>query len=177
MEQRELASIGVLGILAEEDRASVETVHERLQHTFGRYWGASTGILVPTIDHLEEQGHVELTASTPVATYKLTDSGQDRLQSLLTGPVEDVSHPSFRPHLMLKLGFLHHLPTERQRDELNQIKDQLHTARETLLDIDETHETAVENRESVGYRRNLTDLRVRITDAFLAWLDEVEPTR
>ncbi|ELY38924.1 PadR family transcriptional regulator [Natronorubrum tibetense] len=178
MEQRELASLAILGILAEKERATVKTVHEKLRHNFGRYWGASTGILVPTVNQLNDDGYVKTTDSTTqAATYKITDEGRNHLQSLLTKPIEDVSHPSFRAHLMMKLGFLHHLSIDGQQAEIRALKDQLKTAREELRTIDAAHESEVDDRERVGYRQELIDLRVRILDTFLEWLDAIEPSQ
>lgn len=178
MEQRELASLAILGILAEKERATVKTVHEKLRHNFGRYWGASTGILVPTVNQLNDDGYVKTTDSTTqAATYKITDEGRNHLQSLLTKPIEDVSHPSFRAHLMMKLGFLHHLSIDGQQAEIRALKDQLKTAREELRTIDAAHEAEVDDRERVGYRQELIDLRVRILDTFLEWLDAIEPSQ
>jgi len=178
MEQRELASLAILGILAETEQATVKIIHEKLRHNFGRYWGASTGILVPTINQLKEDGYVNTTENTTqAATYEITDDGRQHLQSLLTKPIEDVSHPSFRAHLMMKLGFLHHLSIDGQQAEIRALKDQLKTSREELRTIDTTHQTEVEDRERVGYRQELLDLRIRILNTFLEWLDAIEPSR
>ncbi len=175
MDQRELASLGMLGTLAEREVATVDEIHDSLHHTFGRYWGASTGILSPTASQLVDDGHVEVVSEAESVGHRITDEGVDRLRELLREPVEDVSHPSFRPHLMMKLGFLHHLPAGEQREELDGLREQLHAARDRLLTADQSHETEGTDSEAVGYRSELIDLRVRIIDAFVDWLDRVEP--
>jgi DNA-binding PadR family transcriptional regulator len=173
MDQRELASLAVLGVLAEKESATVDQVHEKLQHNFGRYWGASTGILIPTISQLEEDGRVVSVSDECGYGYKITDDGIDRLRVHLEEPVEDVSKPSFRSHLMMKLGFLHHLPTEAQRDELRSMEDQLHQARDQLVTVEERHKDELGSQSNTGYRRDMIDLRIRIIDAFLDWLGTV----
>jgi DNA-binding PadR family transcriptional regulator len=175
MDQRELASLAVLGVLAETEAATVDQIHNKLQHNFGRYWGASTGILIPTLSQLEDDGRVRSVSIKRGFGYEVTDDGRDRLRTLLEEPVEDLSHPSFRSHLMMKLGFLHHLPPETQRDELRSLEDQLHQARDRLLTINERHEAEKEPSADTGYRSDMIDLRIRIIDAFLDWLETVRP--
>jgi DNA-binding PadR family transcriptional regulator len=174
MKQRELASLGVLGGLAEEDVATVDRIRDKLQHNFGRYWGASSGILVPTISKLEEDEHVETVRAGEEYGYEITSTGRDRLKTLLRKRIEDISHPSYRAHLMLKLGFLHHLSPDEQEGEIESLQDQLLEARDRLLTLEVRHEEGVESSRNTGYRRHLIDLRVGIIDAFLDWLEDVK---
>ncbi|THE64693.1 hypothetical protein D8Y22_11285 [Salinadaptatus halalkaliphilus] len=178
MEQRELAKLGILGVLAETESATIESVHKLLTHNFGRYWGASTGILVPTMNQLKTDGYVEqVSVDGSDVAYRMTDPGRDHLQSLLTATIEDVSDPSSRPVLMIKLGYLHHLSVSAQREEIQQLKDQLRSERENVRSLQDLHATEIDDRDASGYRRELYDLRIRIIDALLEWLATVEPPR
>lgn len=176
MEQRKLASLAILGVLAEKESATIESIHTTLKHNFGRYWGASTGILVPTMNQLKKDGYVEqVSADGSGIAYRLTKSGRNRLKKILSISVEDISHPSSRPELMIKLGYLHHLSVSRQREELRELKDQLRTERDKLLTLEDTHSTEGAEKKPTGYRHELFDLRIRIIDAILQWMNNVEP--
>lgn len=170
MKQRELASLSVLGVLAEEQVATLNQIHEKLRHSFGRYWGASTSILIPTISQLEDEGHLNATTADGNYAYEITPAGRDRLKALLRERIEDVSHPSFRPHLLLKLGFLHHLPKDEQHTENESLQDQLYETRDRLLTLESYHGDKRKPGASAGYRGGLIDLRVRIIDTIIDWL-------
>ncbi|APX97736.1 PadR family transcriptional regulator [Natronorubrum daqingense] len=174
MEQRELASLAVLGVLAEESVATVDQIHDTLRHRHGRYWGASTGILVPTISQLEEDGHVSAVAADGSYGYEITADGRDHLQSLLDRPIDDVSHPSARSHLMVKLGFLHHLPVERRRAALRELQEQVLETRDHLLTVKSRHGEEPSESSAPPTRGSLLDLRLLILDAVLEWLEEFE---
>ncbi|ELY37768.1 hypothetical protein [Natronorubrum tibetense] len=79
MEQPDLTTLGILEVLTEEKQATVRNIHDTLQHNFGRYWWASTGILGPTMTWLKERGHVELKLANGAGTYQITESGGHRL--------------------------------------------------------------------------------------------------
>lgn len=174
MDQRTIASLCTLGVLAEEESATVQDVHDKLQHNFGRFWGASTGILGPTMTRLEESGHVELTLVDGVGTYRITESGFQRLESLLREPIEDVSSSPLQAPLVMKLGFLHQLPPAEQRAEIDALADRLRTARAELVDVKSMHETEVDEEHATGYRGDLIRLRIFVLDALLEWLDTIE---
>ena len=174
MDQRSIASIGILGVLAELESATIRDVHDRLRHSFGRYWGASTGVLGPTMTRLEENGHVELSFADGGDPYRITDSGLEQLRSLLREPLEDVEGAPLQAPLLLKLGFLHHLPLEEQRREIDRLTDRLRTARSELVELQSVHEREVDDETDAGYRGELIRLRVFVLDAVLEWLETVE---
>lgn len=175
MKQRKLASLGVLGVLSEDEFATVGQIHDKLHHNFGRYWGASTGILTPTISQLEEEGYVEPVRTDREYGYEITPAGRDRLEAILSERIDDISHPSSRPHLMLKLGFLHHLPVERQHDEIESLQDQLFEARDRLHTLEQRHEDESDSFGETGYRGEMIGLRIGIVNALLEWLEDVKP--
>jgi DNA-binding PadR family transcriptional regulator len=173
-----MATLGILGVLAEtDDGATIGAVHDTLQHNFGRYWGASTGVLGPTMTQLEERGHVELTVADEVGAYRITESGRDRLRSLLREPLEDLSSSPLQPALVLKFGYLHHLEPSAQRAEIDSLHDRLRTARDDLVDVKSSHDEHVSDDAETGYRGDLLLLRVFVLDAIADWLDELEVDR
>lgn len=171
MDQRDLASLGVLGVLAEEDGATIDRIHEKLKHNFGRYWGASTGILAPTLSALENDGLVELTRVEQSWGYTLTAAGRERLRALLKQPVQDVSHELFHPHLLMKVGFAHHLPTADRRAEIAELQAQLREERDQIRTVQLEHDDAA--TEHTGYRGDLFELQIRIIDTCSDWLAEL----
>ena len=177
MDQRTIANLGILGVLAERESASIRDVHDTLRHSLGRYWGASTGVLGPTMTRLEENGHVELSLADGGDPYRITDSGVERLRSLLREPLEDVADAPLQAPMLMKLGFLHHLPLDEQRRELARLTDQLKTARAELVDLQSVHEAAVDDETDAGYRFDLIRLRVFVLDAVIEWLDTIEIDR
>lgn len=172
MDQRDLASLGVLGVLAEEDGATLDRIHEKLKHNFGRYWGASTGILGPTLSALEDDDLVELARTGGTWEYTLTAAGREQLRTLLKKPVQDVSHELFHPHLLMKIGFAHHLPAADRRAEITELQAQLSEERDRIRNVQLAHEDGASS-ESTGYRGDLFELQIRIMDVCSDWLDEL----
>lgn len=171
MDSSELATLGVLGVLAETETATVDEIRSHLQHNFGRYWAGSYGVLLPALSRLTDEDAdpaVErLTADSDVV-YTLTDRGTERLRELLRTPVEDVANPLSYPQLVLKLGFLHLLSEDDQRAELADLEDRFEQARNRFLELGEIHDDGVEDRR--GYRRELFSLRAMVLDDHLQWV-------
>ncbi|MFC7157480.1 helix-turn-helix transcriptional regulator [Halomarina halobia] len=166
MEPDEIAELGVLGILAEED-ASLPRIRERLQHGFGRHWTAGHGTLGPTLSRLEGAGRVGRDGET----YALTREGRERLLSLLRRPIDDVLDPTQRRHLRMKIGFLHHLPPRERDEELARLEDQFYRAREERTAVYRAHERQLGPERS--YRRDMQELTVRLLDVHLEWIREL----
>lgn len=165
MEQRQLTELGVLGFLNERE-ASLGTIQDRFNHNFGRHQFAGHGVLEPALARLREQGHVR---GSP--TYRITESGRDRLRELLREPVSDVADPTQRPHLLVKLGFLHHLPPSEQDDEVARLEDQFHRARAEWIDVANAH--GADEAAHSGYRLELIELTIQLLDAQLEWIGEL----
>lgn len=174
METSRLVELGVLGFLAEES-ADIRTVRERFKHNFGRYLTVSYGALGPAFERLEAADHVSMVSITDErrrTEYEITERGRDRLRALLREPIPDEIGPARQPHLVVKVGFLHHLPEEERTDKLAALVDQFERARNRWMDVKATHTDAVS--DSPGYRRDLQELNVRLYDTYLEWLDELE---
>ncbi|WP_159900953.1 PadR family transcriptional regulator [Salinirussus salinus] len=178
MQRDSVIELGVLGLLAERD-ASAADLQERFNHNFGRHQFVGRGRLDPTLARLRDRGHVTEAYTAEAGTCALTERGRDRLQTLLRKPVAAVDDPSHRPHFLVKLGFLHHLPADEQAAELAHLEDQFHEARNEWLDVATMHREEVPPHES--YRLELVELTADLLDAQLKWVrrlrEEVEPDR
>ena len=161
MDRSDTIELGVLGLLAEGE-ATVESLQKRFNHNFGRHQFAGRGTLDPTLDRLREEGYV-----IGSQVYSLTDQGRERLRSLLREPVAAVDDPEHRPHLLVKLGFLHHLPAEGRDAELAHLEDQFHEARNAWLETARMHNEEVDHD---GFRLELVDLTVELLDTHLRWV-------
>lgn len=82
----------MLGVLAKAEATTIEQIHDKLQHNFRRYWGASTGILIPMLSQLEDDDRVASVSVEQGYGYEITEDGRDQLRALLEEPVEDLSH-------------------------------------------------------------------------------------
>lgn len=178
MQRDSVIELGVLGLLAERD-ASAADLQERFNHNFGRHQFVGRGRLDPTLARLRDRGHVTEAYTAAAGTCSLTERGRDRLETLLREPVAAVDDPAHRPHFLVKLGFLHHLPPDEQAAELAHLEDQFHEARNEWLDVAAMHREEVSSHES--YRMELVELTADLLDTQLQWVqrlrEEVEPDR
>lgn len=178
MQRDSVIELGVLGLLAERDGSAAD-IQERFNHNFGRHQFVGRGRLDPTLARLRDRGHVTEAYTAEAGTCSLTEGGRERLQTLLREPVAAVDDPAHRPHFLVKLGFLHHLPADEQAAELAHLEDQFHEARNEWLDIAAMHHEEVAPHES--YRMELVELTADLLDAQLQWIrrlrEGVEPER
>jgi DNA-binding PadR family transcriptional regulator len=178
MNPSKMADMGVLCMLEEEPGLTKAELRERLQHNFGRYWSAGTGVVWSAIDRLEDEALIERevknTGNEP-PTFAITDAGNERLESLILEPVEDLFHPIQRPMLMMKLGSLHHLPQAKQREVIGRFQDEALEARDRIRTIQRSHDEAIDDHQRYGYRRDMFDLRLRLVDEILDWLESIQP--
>ena len=173
MDQKELAEVGVLGTLRDDDPATLERIHSRLRDNFRRYWGYGYGVLSPARDRLLSAGHIE-PASSGDERYVITPAGVDRLQELLRSPLEEgtVIDIDQRHRLVIRVGFLHHLPPADQIDVLAEMEDRLREERDSW---EQRFSAAEEDTDTRGYRADMADLIVRIIDSHLEWIEGVSP--
>jgi DNA-binding PadR family transcriptional regulator len=178
MDPSKMADMGVLCMLKEESGLTKAELRERLQHNFGRYWGAGTGAVWSAIDRLEDEaliGRDTGDAGTEPPAFTITDAGEEQLKSLILEPVEDLFHPMQRPMLMMKLGSLHHLPEEQQRQVIDRFRNEALEARDRIKTIQRSHDDAISDHDRYGYRRDMFDLRLRLVDEILDWLEAIQP--
>lgn len=170
MKGKDRTHLGVLGIFAEQD-ATHQEMRDRLQHNFGRYVTAGYGALKPAISDLREDQLIKYTDGR----YSIEQKGRTYLRTLLRESIEDVRDPTQKPHLFMKLGFLHHLSEKEQEDELATLEDQFQQARDKWVAIHDQHKQAISS--SQGYRREILDLDIRTFDVYLNWVKNIREDR
>lgn len=162
MEQRFVIKLGVLGFL-NEGEATLKRIQERFNHRFGRHQFAGYGPLEPLMEHLREEEYVRGSG-----TYAITEPGREHLQTLLRERVSDVTDPNHRPHLLVKLGFLHHLSRSDQREELAHLEDQFSQARSEWIEAANAHDGGATTHSEE--RLKLIDLTIQLIDTQLEWI-------
>lgn len=178
MKASELAELGVLCVLNEEETLSKRGIQDKLQHNFSRYWQFSNGVLWPAVERLEDDGrldrHVDQSDDGERVTYSITDDGVDRLQELLRKPMDDIFQLHRRHILVMKLGALHHLPDDEQEEQLQRLQEQAQSACDYARTIRREHAENVDDRAEYGYRRELLDLRIRILEELIDWIESIK---
>lgn len=169
MEQRLAMKLGVLGFL-NEGEATLKTIQKRFNHRFGRHQFAGHGALGPLMDRLREEGYIRGSD-----TYAITELGEEYFQTLLREPISDVTDPSYRPHFLVKLGFLHHLSQSDQREELAHLEDQFSQARSEWIKAANAHNE--KKATNSGERLELIDLTIQIVDTQLEWIKKCRQSR
>jgi len=180
MTNRPLVELGILGLLNEWDQLSIDTIQDRLQHNFGSFWTFSYGALLPVVSELEEKGHVQPGADDGDAfrgaegshPYEITEEGRNRLEDLLRQPLADVKDPQQRHKVIIKLGFIHHLPPEERTAEFDHLIDRFVTFRREWQEIRDEHDsTTMAEFDGHGYRVELIDLSIEMIDTLIDWLE------
>lgn len=174
MDNRHLAEIGILGMLNEQGSLSLAAIVDRLQHNFSKYWGFSHSVVSTAATDLGEEGHVALSTNRREGkyVYQITPTGRERLRELIrTGfETDEIFEFSKRRDVLIRLGFLHHLPEEDQAVVLNTIEDRLITEREQWVEIQQMHECERADDAQTGYRQDLIQLNITMLDALLQWV-------
>lgn len=182
MDQKKIAEIGFLGILQEHGPADVNTIQDRLQHNFQRYWGYSHGILSPTIDRLLANDNIHeievaKTDQNMGYAYEITDQGFNHLQTLLQEPLAEPDMTQ-RTTFLIQVGFLHHLPPANQRRVIASFEEKLRQQRQEWKRVRSLHAEEIEaSMARVGYRPQIVDLNIRLLTEQLKWLQGLEPER
>ena len=174
MKPHDLAEVGILGMLNEQNSLSADMITDRLQHNFSKYWGFSRGVLSSAIANLKEEEYITLSINSEESkyVYYITPEGKDRLHRLIREPFEtdEAFNFSNRHHVLIRLGFLHHLPEEEQTAVLNTLEDRLAVEREQWVEIQQMHERERPNDAQTGYRQDLIQLNITMLDALLEWV-------
>ena len=64
MKPHDLAEVGILGMLNEQNSLSADMIADRLQHNFSKYWGFSHGVLSSAIADLKEEEYITLSTNS-----------------------------------------------------------------------------------------------------------------
>ena len=175
MKPHDLAEVGILGMLNEQNSLSADMITDRLQHNFSKYWGFSRGVLSSAIADLKEEEYITLSINSEESkyVYYITAKGKDRLHGLIREAFEtdEAFNFSNRHHVLIRLGFLHHLPEEEQAAMLNTLEDRLATEREQWVEIQQIHERERPNDAQTGYRQDLIQLNITMLDALIEWVE------
>jgi DNA-binding PadR family transcriptional regulator len=140
-------------------------------------------VLVPAVSRLQEDGSVTIASDVDETfpgdadgsqAYAITDSGRERLQELLQRPVAALDDPTERHKLMIKLGFIHHLPPADRAGELDTLIDRFYGFRQEWTEALEAHDEAtMAPFDAHGYRVKLVELSIEILDTIIRWLEEI----
>jgi len=175
METKELAEIGILGALNERGELSQSEMQKFLQDTFSEYWGYGSGVLSPATKRLIENNSIKRVTkgSNTKYRYEITSLGKEKLDEFLRSPIEerDLMNLSSRHQLVIKLGFLHHLPKDDQESVLNNMKSNL---AERLGRWEAIQEEYHASNTQTGYREDFVQLKIEILEAHIEWIEELD---
>jgi len=176
METRELAEIGILGALNEQGELTQNEIKLFLQDTFSEYWGYGSGVITPAAQRLVETDSIRRSVGDSASKYgyENTEHGEERLTNFLRDSIEeDLIDLSSRHHLVIKLGFLHHLPKKEQRAVFDSITEKLHTELEKWEAVQSGFDSA---EGQSGYRKDFVQLKIEILEVHLEWVAQLELT-
>ncbi|MEV4141231.1 PadR family transcriptional regulator [Dactylosporangium sp. NPDC049742] len=121
MSRSSQTQVAVLGALSVEPMTAY-ALREAIRDVLGHFWSESFGQIYPTLQALEEAGHVQRRGGTRArsSVFVITGSGTARLIELLNEPVQE--NPP-RNGLLLRLFFGRVLGRERCRELLRGARD------------------------------------------------------
>ncbi|GAA1826797.1 PadR family transcriptional regulator [Luedemannella flava] len=116
--QTEMAVLGGLSI----EPMTAYALREAIRDVLGHFWSESFGQIYPTLNALEEAGHVRREGGPRArsSVYALTPSGLARLRDLLAEPVQEAQP---RNGLLLRLFFGRVLGRDRCLELLRDARD------------------------------------------------------
>ncbi|GIH93183.1 PadR family transcriptional regulator [Planobispora siamensis] len=116
MARRSQTETAVLGALSMQPMTAY-ALREAIRDVLGHFWSESFGQIYPTLNALEQQGHVERREGprSGSSTFVITDSGTARLRELLSEPI--TATPP-RNGLLLRLFFGRTLGVRKCRELL-----------------------------------------------------------
>jgi len=111
-----------LGLLAEQPRSYAALAAE-IRQTISHLVGPSLDLLAPPLEILKVEGQVDSHGEGSDAILSLTPVGKAKIAALLSAPLRSPSNDLSRLVLALKLRFLHFLPLEEQRLQLEALAE------------------------------------------------------
>ncbi|BEL08139.1 PadR family transcriptional regulator [Actinoplanes sichuanensis] len=129
--QTQMAVLGGLSI----EPMTAYALREAIRDVLGHFWSESFGQIYPTLQVLEEEGHVRRREGPRArsSVFEITESGTARLIELLTEPIRDTPP---RDGLLLRLFFGRTLGRARCRGLLQAARDR---ATQNLRGYEELH--------------------------------------
>jgi DNA-binding PadR family transcriptional regulator len=175
MQHGDLAEVGVLGVLNERGPRTLDDVKRTLQHSFGRYYAFSTGVVTPAIQDLVDDECIAPCSDEGQYRYRITDEGRKRLRRLVLDGLtaDDVGDLKSRARVMIYIGFLHHLPEGDQAEAFESVSEALRDQRRKWREARHSHDAADE-AANVGYRKEMVELNIQMVETFIEWLERLE---
>ncbi|MBZ5713924.1 PadR family transcriptional regulator [Nannocystis pusilla] len=171
MSRQEQTHMAVLGALSVEPMSGY-ALREAIRDVLGHFWNESFGQIYPALTSLEEQGFVarQPGARSGSSVFTLTPAGRQRLQALLSQPIQTAPP---RNGLLLRLFFGRVLGAAACRALVTAARDEAAGHLAAYAKIRET--TAAEG--GVDPYMGLTlSFGEHVSRAVLAWADEALAT-
>ncbi|MFF4989028.1 PadR family transcriptional regulator [Streptosporangium saharense] len=170
MARRSQTEMAVLGALSMQPMTAY-ALREAIRDVLGHFWSESFGQIYPTLQALEQQGHVERREGPRAgsSTFVITASGTAHLHELLSEPI--TTTPS-RNGLLLRLFFGRTLGPGKCRELILQARAD---AERSLADYEELRRTvAVEDAGSPDLPYIMTTISAgrHSAQALIAWTEE-----
>ncbi|WP_327582151.1 PadR family transcriptional regulator [Nonomuraea sp. NBC_00507] len=170
MARRDQTEMAVLGALSMQPMTAY-ALREAIREVLGHFWSESFGQIYPTLNALEQDGHVRRQEGPRAGSsiFQITDSGLARLRDLLNEPIK-AAPP--RNGLLLRLFFGRHLGVRRCRELLQDAKAD---AERRLAEYDAlTRTVADEDRDSPHLPYTLMTISAgrHGAEAAVAWAEE-----
>lgn len=138
----EAIRLAALGFLAEGPRRYGDLAME-IRHFTSRVVGPSLDLMGTSIELLRYEGLIEAIdgeGMTDNAILAINERGRQTLHRLLSAQLRAPLPDLNRLTLLLKLRFLHHLPSEEQRAQLTLMAESLEAERARLEDLRQHHQ-------------------------------------
>jgi len=169
---REAIRLCALGTLAQGTSSNVETLAYddlvfAVRHFVSRITGPSLNLMGESIELLRYEGLVESEdENTPNPDLRLTENGRQTLQTLLKSNLRAGNNELNELIIALKFRFLHLLPQEDQRAQVDQLIDLCDTELVRLDDLRSHH------GEESGHLIEWLKHDIQHLEARLSWLIE-----
>jgi DNA-binding PadR family transcriptional regulator len=166
---KEAIRLSALGLLS-QGPMSYASVANEVRHFTTRFWGPTLDVMSSSIELMRLEGLVEAdgTAATAgEAVLHLTQTGRTELHELLSATVRVPASDFNKLVVALKLRFLHLLPADRQRDQVEALIEMRQGERARLIDLRATH------AGDDGYLPRWLDREISHVEDDLAWLEDL----
>ena len=163
----EAVRLTALGILAEADKHYAELAAE-VRHFTSRIAGPSLDLVAAPLELLKVEGLVEaIKGDADNALLRITEDGRSELSTLMTSnvraPVNDIN----KLIIALKMRFLHLLPVEDQKIQIEVMMEMAEREIARLSDLRQHHAS------SRGHLVAWLDQDIAAAETRLAWLQEL----
>jgi DNA-binding PadR family transcriptional regulator len=170
MTRRSQTEMAVLGVLNLEPMTAY-ALREGIRDVLGHFWSESFGQIYPTLNTLEQQGHVERRegARSGSSVFAITPSGLERLRDLLSEPITMLPP---RNGLLLRLFFGRTLGPDKCRELVSEAKAKAEANLAEYARL--AHKVSTEEAGTADLPYILTTISAgrHTAEAVIAWADE-----